>query len=123
MTGGLITASGTVGTSLKNVDGVNDVKLQSVKISTSVGTGIGVLAEVINKSSDKTGIRAVANVISTSDEAVKSGTMSKVIINGITIGDINDIKAGDSDGRLVQAFNASTNQTGVEAFTGYEGTI
>ncbi|TLE07214.1 flagellin hook IN motif-containing protein, partial [Helicobacter bilis] len=117
MTGGLITASGTVSTVFKNVDGVNDVKLQSVKISTSVGTGIGVLAEVINKNSDKTGIRAVANVISTSDEAVKSGTMSKIIINGITLGDINDIKAGDSDGRLVQAFNAVTNQTGVEAYT------
>ena len=123
MTGGLITASGTVSTVFKNVDGVNDVKLQSVKISTSVGTGIGVLAEVINKNSDKTGIRAVANVISTSDAMVKSGTMSKVIINGITLGDINDIKAGDSDGRLVQAFNAVTNQTGVEAYTDERGRL
>ena len=107
----------------KNVDGVNDVKLQSVKISTSVGTGLGVLAEVINKNSDKTGIRAVANVISTSDAMIKSGTMSHVIINGITLGDINDIKAGDSDGRLVQAFNAATNQTGVEAFTDERGRL
>ncbi|TLE03121.1 flagellin, partial [Helicobacter bilis] len=79
--------------------------------------------EVINKNSDKTGIRAVANVISTSDAMVKSGTMSNVIINGITLGDINDIKAGDSDGRLVQAFNASTNQTGVEAFTDERGRL
>ncbi|TLE02135.1 flagellin hook IN motif-containing protein, partial [Helicobacter bilis] len=75
-TGGLITAANTVKLTFKNVDGVNDVSLQSVKISTSVGTGIGVLAEVINKNSDKTGIRAVANVISTSDAMVKSGTMS-----------------------------------------------
>ncbi|TLE01452.1 flagellin B, partial [Helicobacter muridarum] len=88
-----------------------------------VGTGIGVLAEVINKSSDKTGIRAVANVISTSDEAIKSGTMSNIIINGITLGDINNIKAGDSDGRLVQAFNAATNQTGVEAYTDEKGRL
>ncbi|RDU58803.1 flagellin A, partial [Helicobacter sp. MIT 14-3879] len=122
-TGAVITASNTVGITFKNVDGVNDVKLQSVKISTSVGTGIGVLAEVINKNSDKTGIRAVANVISTSDEVIKSGSMSDVVINGLTLGDINDIKAGDSDGRLVQAFNAVTNLTGVEAYTDERGRL
>ncbi|MWV63173.1 flagellin A [Helicobacter saguini] len=122
-TGGLITASNTVRITFKNVDGINDVQLQSVKISTTVGTGIGVLAEVINKSSDKSGIRAVANVISTSDKMVASGTLSNVVINGLTLGDINDIKAGDSDGRLVQAFNAVQNQTGVEAFTDEKGRL
>ncbi|MWV61474.1 flagellin A [Helicobacter saguini] len=122
-TGGLITASNTVRVTFRNVDGINDVQLQSVKISTTVGTGIGVLAEVINKSSDKTGIRAVANVISTSDKAVVSGTLSNVVINGLTLGDINDIRAGDSDGRLVQAFNAVTNQTGVEAYTDEKGRL
>ena len=122
-TGGLITASNTVAITFKNVDGINDVHLQSVKISHTVGTGLGVLAEVINKSSDKTGIRAVANVISTSDKAVQSGSMANVVINGLTLGDINDIKAGDSDGRLVQAFNAVTNQTGVEAYTDERGRL
>ncbi|RDU61874.1 flagellin B [Helicobacter didelphidarum] len=122
-TGGMITASGTVNMLFKNVDGINDVQLQAVKISTTVGTGLGVMAEVINKSSDKTGIRAVANVISTSDKAVKSGTLSNVVINGLTLGDINDIKQGDSDGRLVQAFNAVTNQTGVEAYTDERGRL
>ena len=107
----------------KNVDGINDVKLQAVKISHTVGTGLGVMAEVINKSSDKTGIRAVANVISTSDQAVKSGTLTNVVVNGLTLGDINDIKQGDSDGRLVQAFNAVTNQTGVEAYTDERGRL
>ena len=122
-TGGMITAAGTVNMIFKNVDGVNDVQLQAVKISTTVGTGLGVMAEVINKVSDKTGIRAVANVISTSDKAIKSGTLSNVTINGITLGDINDIRAGDSDGRLVQAFNAATNQTGVEAYTDERGRL
>ena len=122
-TGGLITASNTVAITFKNVDGINDVHLQSVKISHTVGTGLGVLAEVINKSSDKTGIRAVANVISTSDQAVKSGTLTNVVVNGLTLGDINDIKQGDSDGRLVQAFNAVTNQTGVEAYTDERGRL
>ena len=122
-TGGLITASNTVAITFKNVDGINDVHLQSVKISHTVGTGLGVMAEVINKSSDKTGIRAVANVISTSDQAVKSGTLTNVVVNGLTLGDINDIKQGDSDGRLVQAFNAVTNQTGVEAYTDERGRL
>lgn len=41
----------------------------------------------------------------------------------MTLGDINDIRAGDSDGRLVQAFNAVTNQTGVEAYTDEKGRL
>lgn len=122
-TGGLISAASTVSLAFKNVDGTNSIQLQSVKISHSVGTGIGVLAEVINKTSDKTGIKAQANVITTSDEAIKSGTLSNIIVNGITLGDINDIKAGDSDGRLVQAFNVVTNQTGVEAYTDDKGRL
>lgn len=116
-TGALITASGEVKMTFKNVDGVNDVTLESVKISSSAGTGIGVLAEVINKNSDKTGIRAQANTITTSDMAVKSGSMAHVMLNGISLGDIIDIKKNDSDGRLVQAFNAATMHTGVEAYT------
>ena len=116
-TGALVTASGEVTVTFKNVDGVNDVTLESVKISSSAGTGLGVLAEVINKNSDKTGIRAQANAITTSDSSIASGSMANVIINGISIGDIIGIKKNDSDGRLVQAFNAATMHTGVEAYT------
>ncbi|MDU9800179.1 flagellin hook IN motif-containing protein, partial [Helicobacter pylori] len=47
-TGALITASGDISLTFKQVDGVNDVTLESVKVSSSAGTGIGVLAEVIN---------------------------------------------------------------------------
>lgn len=116
-TGALITSSGEVTVTFKNVDGVNDVTLESVKISSSSGTGIGVLAEVINKNSDKTGIRAQANTITTSDTFINSGSLAGVMINGISIGDIIGIKKNDSDGRLVQAFNAATMHTGVEAYT------
>ncbi|WP_434218300.1 flagellin hook IN motif-containing protein [Escherichia coli] len=35
---------------------MNDVTLESVKVSSSAGTGIGVLAEVINKNSNRTGV-------------------------------------------------------------------
>lgn len=80
-TGELVTASGETTVVFKNVDGVNDVTLESVKISHSAGTGLGVLAEVINKNSDKTGIRAQANAITTSNEAIKSGSMAGVMIN------------------------------------------
>ncbi len=116
-TGALVTASGDVTITFKNVDGVNDVTLESVKISSSAGTGLGVLTEVINKNSDKTGIRATANAITTSDVSIASGSLAGVMINGISIGDIIGIKKNDSDGRLVQAFNAATMHTGVEAYT------
>ncbi|PAV00738.1 flagellin A [Helicobacter sp. TUL] len=116
-TGQNVTATGEVKLKFVNVDGVNDVELESVKISSSAGTGLGALVEVINKNSDKTGVRATANVITTSDEAVKAGSLGGVILNGFSIGDIIGIKDNDSDGRLVQAINAATMDTGVEAYT------
>ncbi|PAF46931.1 flagellin B [Helicobacter sp. 12S02634-8] len=122
-TGALITASGDVSITFKQVDGVNNVKLEAVKISTSAGTGLGVLAEVINKNTNATGIRAQANVITTSDQAIMSGNLSGVVINGIALGDIVGIKRNDSDGRLVAAFNAITSETGVEAYTDINGRL
>ncbi|MBR2111859.1 MAG: flagellin A [Helicobacter sp.] len=116
-TGQNVTATGEVKLKFVNVDGVNDVELESVKISSSAGTGLGALVEVINKNSDKTGVRATANVITTSDEAIKAGSLGGVILNGFSIGDIIGIKDNDSDGRLVQAINAATMDTGVEAYT------
>lgn len=116
-TGQNVTATGEVKLKFVNVDGVNDVELESVKISSSAGTGLGALVEVINKNSDKTGVRATANVITTSDSAVKAGSLGGVILNGFSIGDIIGIKDNDSDGRLVQAINAATMDTGVEAYT------
>ncbi|MFC3867472.1 flagellin A [Helicobacter equorum] len=116
-TGQNVTATGEVQLKFVNVDGVNDVEFESVKISSSAGTGLGALVEVINKNSDKTGVRATANVITTSDEAIKAGSLGGVILNGISIGDIVGIKDNDSDGRLVQAINATTMDTGVEAYT------
>lgn len=116
-TGQNVTSTGEVKIKFINVDGINDVELESVKISTSAGTGLGNLAEVINKNSDKTGVRAQANVITTSDEAIKAGSLGGVVLNGVTIGDIIGIRDNDSDGRLVQAINAATQDTGVEAYT------
>ena len=107
----------------RQVDGVNDFLLESVKISHSAGTGIGVLSEIINKSSDKTGIKATWNVISTSDQAIGAGDMMNVSINGLLLGNITGIKDNDSDGRLVQAINKVTSDTGVEAYVDNEGRL
>ncbi|OBV28614.1 flagellin B [Helicobacter sp. CLO-3] len=122
-TGAMITAAGEVSLKFLAVDGVNDVQLETVKISHSSGTGLGNLAEVINKSSDKTGIRAQAVVLSTSDEEVKAGDLRGIVINGFTIGDVLGIKQADSDGRLVQAFNTATSETGVEAYIDNAGRL
>ena len=122
-TGKLISAASDVKLTFKNVDGTHDVKLESVKVSHSAGTGIGVLAEVINKNSDKTGVRASWQVQSTGVSAVKSGSITSLTINGIKIGDIKDIQANDSDGKLVNAINALKDQTGVEAFIDNRGNL
>ncbi|BDQ28465.1 flagellin A [Helicobacter ailurogastricus] len=123
VTGKVITASGDVALTFKQVDGIHDVNLESVKISTSAGTGLGVLVEVINKNSNATGVRATANVISTSDTAIRSGSLHNLVLNGIHIGNVVGVKKNDSDGRLVAAFNAVTAQTGIEAYTDSEGRL
>lgn len=116
-TGSNVSAASEVSLTFRQADGVNDVTLESVIVSHSAGTGLGALAEVINKNSDRTGIRAQANVQSTSDGAVKAGDIRGLEINGVSFGDIIGIKDNDSDGRLVAAINAATSDTGVEAFT------
>jgi flagellin len=105
------------------VDGLHDIKLESVTISTSAGTGIGVLAETINKNSDKTGVRASWQVQETGKTAVATGNISGLTINGITVGDIVDVKANDKDGKLVNAINAVKDLTGVEASIDNRGNL
>ncbi len=113
----------TVTMKFLQVDGKNDFTLETAKISTSAGTGIGVLAEVINKNSDKLGVRASYNVIGTGMGAVASGTVLGLSINGVTIGTINDVQKNDADGRLIGAINAVKERTGVEASTDIMGRL
>jgi len=122
-TGVVITAAAEVTLNFKNVDGIHDVKLESVKISTSAGTGLGVLAEVINKNSDKTGIRASWQVLATGSNSVQGGDVKGLTINGVKIGDVLDVKKNDSDGKLVAAINAVKDQTGVEAYIDNRGNL
>ncbi|EKH8943744.1 flagellin A [Campylobacter coli] len=114
-TGGRITSGGEVEFTLKNYNGIDDFKFQKVVISTSVGTGLGALADEINKSADKTGVRATFTVETRGIAAVKAGTTSDTFaINGVTIGTL-DYKDGDANGALVSAINSVKDTTGVEA--------
>ncbi|WP_072227182.1 flagellin A [Campylobacter coli] len=114
-TGAQSFTSGVVGLTIKNYNGIEDFKFDNVVISTSVGTGLGALAEEINKSADKTGVRATYDVKTTGVYAIKEGTTSQdFAINGVTIGQIN-YKDGDNNGQLVSAINAVKDTTGVQA--------
>ncbi|EJS6471277.1 flagellin A [Campylobacter jejuni] len=114
-TGGRISSSGEVQFTLKNYNGIDDFQFQKVVISTSVGTGLGALAEEINKSADKTGVRATFTVETRGIAAVREGTTSDTFaINGVTIGQVA-YEDGDANGALVAAINSVKDTTGVEA--------
>ncbi|MPO39645.1 flagellin, partial [Campylobacter jejuni] len=114
-TGSQSFTSGVVGLTIKNYNGIEDFKFDNVVISTSVGTGLGALAEEINKSADKTGVRATYDVKTTGAYAIKAGTTSQdFAINGVTIGQIN-YKDGDNNGQLISAINSVKDTTGVQA--------
>ncbi|EJY3888267.1 flagellin, partial [Campylobacter coli] len=107
--------SGTVGLTIKNYNGIEDFKFQNVVISTSVGTGLGALAEEINRNADKTGIRATFDVKSVGAYAIKAGNTSQdFAINGVVIGKV-DYSDGDENGSLISAINAVKDTTGVQA--------
>ncbi|EAH7648564.1 flagellin A [Campylobacter jejuni] len=114
-TGGRISSSGEVQFTLKNYNGIDDFKFQKVVISTSVGTGLGALAEEINKSADQTGVRATFTVETRGMAAVRAGTTSDTFaINGVKIGQVA-YEDGDANGALVSAINSVKDTTGVEA--------
>ncbi|EAL6349880.1 flagellin [Campylobacter jejuni] len=114
-TGGRISSSGEVQFTLKNYNGIDDFQFQKVVISTSVGTGLGALADEINKNADKTGVRATFTVETRGMAAVRAGaTSDDFAINGVTIGKV-DYKDGDANGALVSAINSVKDTTGVEA--------
>ncbi|MCR2099729.1 flagellin hook IN motif-containing protein, partial [Campylobacter upsaliensis] len=88
-TGTQVIKSGTAQMTIKNYNGIDDFKFQAVKISTSVGTGLGALAEEINRVADKTGVRASFNVQTVGARSImKDTTNDAFAINGVTIGKV-----------------------------------
>ncbi|WP_410689246.1 flagellin A [Campylobacter lari] len=114
-TGSMSHSSGVAQLTIKNYNGIDDFKFQPVVISSSVGTGIGALAEEINRVADVTGVRANFLVQTTGAGAIKAGTTSDdFTINGVKIGKV-DYKDGDENGALISAINSVKDTTGVEA--------
>ena len=114
-TGANITASTNMQLTLKQYNGIEDFKFAAVNISYSVNTGVGALAEEINRNSGTTGVRASYNVTTTGVFAVKaSSTSDDFSINGVLIGRV-DYQDNDRNGALVNAINAVKDTTGVEA--------
>ncbi|EAI4441054.1 flagellin A [Campylobacter lari] len=114
-TGSQAKSSGIAQLTIKNYNGVDDFKFQPVVISTSVGTGLGALAEEINRVADITGVRANFLVETTGAGPIKGGVTSDDFkINGVTIGRI-EYQDSDQNGSLVAAINSVKDSTGVEA--------
>ncbi|MCV3457346.1 flagellin A [Campylobacter sp. CNRCH_2016_0050h] len=114
-TGSQAKDSGIAQLTIKNYNGVDDFKFQPVVISTSVGTGMGALAEEINRVADITGVRANFLVETTGVGPIKAGATSDDFkINGVTIGKI-EYQDSDQNGSLVAAINSVKDSTGVEA--------
>ena len=114
-TGTVITGSHISAMKFLSVDGQTDVQIEGVTVSTSAGTGVGVLAETINKNSGKIGVHASWSVITTGKESVRSGTIKNLVINGINIGTIMEVARNDTDAKLVSAINNLSDKHGVEA--------
>ncbi|WP_410688668.1 flagellin A [Campylobacter lari] len=114
-TGSQAKTSGVAQLTIKNYNGIDDFKFQPVVISTSVGTGLGALAEEINRVADITGVRANFLVETTGAGPIKAGkTGQDFTINGVKIGEV-EYKDGDENGALVAAINSVKDTTGVEA--------
>ncbi|TEX99480.1 flagellin hook IN motif-containing protein, partial [Campylobacter sp. US33a] len=122
-TGAQVVNSGIASLTIKNYNGIDDFTFQDVVISTSVGTGIGALAEEINKYADKTGVRASFNVQTVGMRAITAGsTGDDFAINGVKIGKI-EFQDGDKNGSLVSSINAVKDSTGVEASLSDDGKL
>jgi len=122
------TGIGALDTAISDVSltfsaGTRDIRMESVNIDYSAGSGIGALAEVINKNTDRTGVKASFIVQSTTSSAVLPGNISALTVNGVLIGDVIGVSQNDGDGRLVNAINAEKEQTGVESFIDEQGRL
>jgi len=119
-----ITAGGSAGSVETFVisNGSQTITLESVIFSHGANTGLGVLADTINKNSDLTGITATVSVVSQSTAAIAISNVSGLAINDVVLGDFS-VKANDSDGTLVNAINARTADHGVIAATNSEGKL
>ncbi len=99
-----------------------DLTLQAIPISTSAGTGLGELTKVINNATELTGVRASYDVSITYSNALVASSVDGMTINGISIGSFS-VVPGDQNGNMVNAINAKTSETGVQAAVDVQGRL
>ncbi|MBQ7135154.1 flagellin, partial [Campylobacter sp.] len=100
---------------LSGIDGYpNGYVFQTIASNTMQTDGYKAIAEMMNGVSDKTGIKAKVNNTQIFSDGISAGTIQNLMINGVTIGNI-EVKANDSDAKLIGAINAKKDETGVEA--------
>ena len=104
------------------VDGLHDVEIESIPKEDFLTKGVGYLAEIINKNSEKLGVRAWWDTTIYGASPINSGIIVSLAINGIKIGNI-EVKENDGNGALIAAINKVKDQTGVEAFLNEDGAI
>ena len=109
---------------------VEGIQLEGVQLTDASGngvaqTGLGRVADIINSTSDQTGVKAVAVVEQNSNIRVQAGTTaSDIVINGQTILAAGaTIQTADSDNTLINAINENSNITGVSATLEPDGTM
>lgn len=101
---------------------VEGIQLEAVQMTDTNGngvanTGLGEVANKINEVSDRTNLKAVADVSAKGEAIVKAGTINRrMTINGETILEKGTkLLEGDTNKRLVDAINAKSGNTGVTA--------
>ena len=100
--------------SIKNVeDGDKSGKL--VNFINDRTDETGVVASVVDGKLVLDGVHAKKDVKLNSFGEVNAGTVEDLEINGVPIGTITGVQSNDSDGKLVNAINAKSAQTGVTA--------
>jgi flagellin len=110
-----------------NVEGTSLIGVQMTDSSGNgvAAGGLGRVADLINETTDTTGVKATATVSQTGSSLVTAGTLtSDITINGVTILSAGDtLVAGDTDNKLKNAINSNKDLTGVSATLTTEGKL
>jgi len=102
---------------------IDGESLHTVEINNQAGTGLGALADLINAHSDNVGSTASFDVSISGRFAVAAGDVGNLEINGVYIGNVTDVVANDADGKLANAINSVSHETGVIASVNSEGIL
>ncbi|PHR55223.1 MAG: hypothetical protein COA44_10980 [Arcobacter sp.] len=109
---------------------VEGTQLEGVQLTDTSGdgvaqSGLGRVADIINSTTDQTGVKAVATVEANSNIRVQAGVAgSDITINGETILTAGtSIQSADNDNTLINAINSKTALTGVSASLESDGTL